>query len=617
MGYNTSVGFGKGTDGRARRFRAYSVAVKRVRDLSLRTILLVGMVLLVFVPFAAILAAWYAQSSAVIEDTVVSYGAEVLRQLHAVLESYFRDLQVRAFSLSSTEVFGEFVTFNSGDPYGLYLMQQRVGREVFVNLAFDRREVQNIGVINQYGLAVAFQSQIEFLETYQAASPIVRERGDPSFVILGPWRPGASGEVVSAVFTIPSLDHPGLRGVLIVDLSWGALKRLFDEVRVGSAGALLVFDRTGAPIYPADAHPIPAVDGPRDHGARELTVSLRSDLTGWTFQIHARLSGLSGSLFGLRRLSILVMAAILALLVATTSAVALWVTRTLAALERGMAEVERGSLVALAPAPTGREIRRIHEGYNRMVGRLRELIQVAHQAELREKEMVIRALESELLRIQSQVNPHFLYNTLEVINSYAIEAGNTAISRMIASLAAVFRYSVSSPQGLVPLAAELGHLESYLSIQREVYPGLRASLRLRREDRESVLLPRLTIQPLVENAVVHGYEGHCRRVEYVGISGRRDVASFELEVRDRGRGMGGEVRAELDRLFSIRGTAHLAGRDAASGSSGPRRIGLWNVHCRLRLAFGDPYGLRIARSDRRGTAVVVVAPLAREAREDG
>ena len=583
--------------------------MRRVRDLSLRVILVLGLLLLVFLPFVVILAVWYAQSSAAIADTVTAYGAEVLRQLQATLDEYFRQLQARAFTLSSTEVFADFLAFDSKDPYDRYLMQQRMGREVFVNLAFDRREVQNIGVMNPQGYAVAFQSESEFLETCAAAASSLQRRGAPSVLVLGPWRPGTSGEVVSVAFSIPSLVRPGLRGVLVVDLSWGALRRLFDEVRVGPAGVLLVFGRDGSSIYPADR--------PADAGARALAVSSRSELTGWTFEIRAELSGLSGSLFGLRRMSAIAMVLLLVLLVAVASAVTLWVTRSLAALERGMADVERGALVPLGPAPAGKELRRIYEGYNRMVERLRDLIEVAHQAELREKEMVIRALESELLRIQSQVNPHFLYNTLEVINSYALEAGNTAISGMIASLAAVFRYSVSSPQGLVPLAEELGYLQSYLSIQREVYPSLRASLRVRREDRSAVLLPRLTIQPLVENALLHGYEGHRQRVEYVGVAGRRAGEIYQLEVRDRGRGMPEPLFTELDRLLSTPGTAHLAGGSSVLGRSGTPRIGLWNVHCRLRLAFGDPFGLRIRRSDSRGTVMVVVAPPGRGGADGG
>jgi len=585
-----------------------AASVTRLRELSLRTILVLAMVALVLLPFAGIYTLWYARSTAAASTTVNAYGMEVLRQLQTTLDDYFGSLKKRVYSAASSSAFADFLEMRSKDPYDAYLMERRFTTEVFHSLTFEHQEVANIGIMNRYGNVMAEQGRLDFLATYEAVRAALPRGSLENPAILGPWRTGGPslGEVVSAVYAMPGLNNPEAPGMLLVDLRWSALRYLFEQVRAGPEGSILVFDRDGRLIYPERRADAAGRSTPRPEKTTDFPVRRRSEATGWTLAIRTQLSGLSSDLTGLQRLSGLVMAALLILLLLITVGIGLAVTRALGVVERGMADVARGVLKPIPPASAGKELLRIHDGYNQMVQRLRDLIEVVHESELREREMVIRGLESDLLHIQSQINPHFLYNTLEVINSYAIDAGNPRISAMIASLADVFRWSVSAPQGLVGLEEEMGHLQSYLSIQREVYPDLRVSLRVRREIRRDVLLPRLTLQPLVENALVHGYEGHRRRVGYVGLAAVRAEDAVEIAVRDRGLGMPEAAREELDRLLAVAGTGHLA--DAEPRIAGRRPVGLWNVHCRLRLAFGDPYGLRIAGSDAHGTTVVVSAP---------
>lgn len=580
----------------------------RLRELSLRTILVLAMAALVLLPFAGVYALWHVRTTAVTSTTVGAYGMEVLRQLQTTLDDYFGSLKRRVYSSASTSAFTDFLEMRSKDPYEDYRMERRFTTEVFHSLTFEHQEVANIGIMNHYGNVMAEQGRLDFLATYEAVRAVLPQESLENPAILGPWRTGSPslGEVVSAVYAVSALNRPGAPGMLIVDLRWSALRYLFEQVRAGPEGSILVFDRDGRLIYPERRADAAGRSAPRRETLTDYPVRRRSESTGWTLAIRTQLSGLSSDLTGLQRLSGLVMAALLALLLLITVGIGLAVTRALGVVERGMADVARGVLKPIPPAQGGKELIRIHDGYNQMVQRLRDLIEVVHESELREREMVIHGLESEILHIQSRIHPHFLYNTLEVINSYAIDAGNPKISAMIASLADVFRWSTSAPQGLVSLEEEIGHLQSYLSIQREIYPDLLISLRIRREIRRTVRLPRLTLQPLVENALVHGYEGHRRRVGYVGLAAVRTDGAVEIAVRDRGLGMPKAAREELDRLLAVAGTGHLA--DTEPRIAGRRPLGLWNVHCRLRLAFGDPYGMRITRSDARGTTVAVCVP---------
>src|SRR5690606_36905962 len=109
------------------------------------------------------------------------------------------------------------------------------------------------------------------------------------------------------------------------------------------------------------------------------------------------------------------------------------------------------------------EISSLYRSYNSMVDEIRRLVEVVHRAELKEKELELRQMESRLMLMQSQINPHFLYNSLEVVNSYAIEAGVKEVSRMAVAIAKMFRYNMRDLKSQVPLSEEFEHLRTYLS----------------------------------------------------------------------------------------------------------------------------------------------------------
>jgi len=261
---------------------------------------------------------------------------------------------------------------------------------------------------------------------------------------------------------------------------------------------------------------------------------------------------------------------------------------------------EAGDLSVQAPDRREDEIGQLNRSFNRMVAEIRRLIEVVHTSEIKEKELQIRQRDAVMLAMQSQINPHFLYNTLEVINAYALVEGVAPISNMAAALADLFRYSLGNPKEIVPLREEIDHLRSYFDIQKERHRSLEIEIGLKDLDKHRVQAVRLIVQPLVENAFKHGYERHKKKPSYIGVLGEARTEGYAVRVVDCGGGMPGEWMERYNKTFR---SPEWEAREA-----GQERIGLHNVHQRVRLVFGYPFGLSIVRSDESGTIVELLLP---------
>ena len=150
------------------------------------------------------------------------------------------------------------------------------------------------------------------------------------------------------------------------------------------------------------------------------------------------------------------------------------------------------------------EIGSLMSNYNRMVARTNELIQIVYKNKIKEQEMLVERQNAELLALHSQINPHFLFNTLNVISGMAkLEEAETT-EKMILALSSLFRYNLKTPEQSVPLAKELKVVADYMYLQQ-----MRFGERIRYElnckvEQELVMVPAFTFQPLVENAIIHG-----------------------------------------------------------------------------------------------------------------
>jgi len=250
-------------------------------------------------------------------------------------------------------------------------------------------------------------------------------------------------------------------------------------------------------------------------------------------------------------------------------------------------DIGKGSLAVCEPIQADVvEVQLLSDGIEKMVGRLKVQIDKNTEQEKQRR-------RTELALLQAQINPHFLYNTLDTI-IWLVESGEVSQAvKMVDSLSNFFRFSLSRGQNVITIAEEERHVRSYLEIQQVRYRDLMKYEIDVPEQLKGYILPKLTLQPLVENALYHGIKTK-RRQGFIRVSGKIQDNRIILEVSDDGIGMTEE------RLNMVRASL----KDGRSEG-----FGLKAVHQRIQILFGPEYGLTIESTPNVGTKTLVTIPM--------
>lgn len=251
----------------------------------------------------------------------------------------------------------------------------------------------------------------------------------------------------------------------------------------------------------------------------------------------------------------------------------------------------------------------IKSGENWLENQLYEILERYREATDKNHEVELLAMQAELDALQSQINPHFLYNTLESIRGHALVENCDSVAEMAEALSSLFRYSIRRKDGdLVTLEDELHYLSNYFLIQQYRFPD-KFEVRYMIEDSAalSALLPRMSIQPLVENAIYHGLETQVGK-GVVSVEITEYQKRIEISIKDNGTGITDDKLKQLN-LWLAQGRQPREMKEEQIG------IALLNVNKRIALHFGDAYGLRIYSTLGYGTDVRLTIP--KEVRETG
>ena len=279
-----------------------------------------------------------------------------------------------------------------------------------------------------------------------------------------------------------------------------------------------------------------------------------------------------------------------------TAAVSASSARRLEKLTAMMRRVESGDL-DLPMGEYGRdEIGEISSRFTKAIAELRELLRSREELNRRVDQAEISAVRAQIQALQSQVNPHFLYNTLDLIRWKAMYNDIPKVEQLVQSLADFYKLTLSSGQDIVSISHEISHVKTYLTIQNTRFDD-RFTLETDTEPVEDCLIPSITLQPLVENAILHGLLKMPHSKGTIRISGRvSDDGTIRLEVRDDGVGMAPEL---VERLNAVR---------PGDGWG----VGVSNVRERIRLYFRGDSRVTCDSVPGHGTTFVLQFPAIRD-----
>ena len=381
-------------------------------------------------------------------------------------------------------------------------------------------------------------------------------------------------------------------GVLLVDMSYSGIEQICKDVDLGAGqgGYLYLVDGAGEIVYHPRQQLIYAGLLEENNAAAAAYAVKTVGYTGWKLVGVVPSESLWDNYGQLLVFFLFIVFFSVFLLVFVNLRLSAWITAPMKKLDRAVKELEAGRETVDLKVDGPYEVEHLSRSIQSMVSTMRHLMDDILQQEEQKR-------RSELDVLQSQINPHFLYNTLDSV-IWMTENGRTEDAVvMLTSLARLFRISLSRGSNIITVAEELEHARHYLTIQKMRYKN-KFSADLSAEDGvESLYTIKLIVQPILENAIYHG-------MDYADGDGKICVRAFRegedtvIEVADNGPGMPEEV---VERLLD-QGSAY-----AAAGSKGSG-IGLRNVHRRIQLTFGREYGLTILSEPDDGTVVRIRLP---------
>ena len=579
-------------------YRRSSIQV--VISLSFTIVAVIGMILL----GSALLLRFSSSTDALLAED----SRRILDQVNLNLDSYLRGMM----RVSDTMYYR---VIKNAD-----LAEDSIGAGMNLLYETNRDTVVSIAVFSQNGGLVSatplsslkrqarpaqqewFTAAAEKIENLHFSTPHVQNLfEDPDYLYR--WVVSLSRQVeLTRAGTIES-------GVLLVDMNFGGIEQICKDVDLGGSGYLYLIDGDGEIIY----HPRQqliyasllrennrAAAGYEDGSHREefegktRQVTVKTvGYTGWKLVGVVPAESLASNHIQLRLFGVFIVLFFIFFLVFVNLGVSERIAVPIKALEQSVKELEAGSETVDIAIGGPYEVQHLGNSIRSMVSTMRQLMDdIIRQEESKRK--------SELDVLQSQINPHFLYNTLDSI-VWMIENNryDDAIV-MVTSLARLFRISLSRGRTLITVGEELEHARHYMTIQKMRFKNKFTSEIRADGEALSCETVKLVVQPIVENAIYHGMEyadGDGEILVWAHIEGE----DLYIDVTDNGPGMRQE---QVDRLLREDGGPAAPSRRGSG-------IGLRNVHQRIQLTYGKPYGLEIESEPDEGTNIRIHLPVRR------
>lgn len=535
--------------------------------------------------------------------------SSILEQNAKVLGIFLHDLNRMGEIVSRSSTVSSFL---KNKDYNQFLRSFLPLDQAFDSIQLIRPEnvgitlISDQGYVYQYGYAVDRENFHFYTADWMPKLSKLSEK--PLLTSLHP-RPyshlDAEASVFSYVQRIWSNDAKA-RGVLIIDFKPSILDELFpdayfkkDASSEREAG-LLITNANGQVLYPATPIPFTQTDIPtvtqstrlvKQKEATYQLVTYFDPETGWLLTGYFEEKKLYQPIQYIRDSIYWIIVPSIVFCLLASLFISHRISTPVRHLQRLMKKVGRGDFQQMVTFTSKDEIGELSRGFNQMVRKIEELLVQVYQEQNQKR-------RAEMAALQSQINPHFLYNTLESINSLARKHKEPIISKMIVHLGRLMRLSISTFDEVIPIHQELDYVGHYIELHKYRHPrSLTYSIEMDEEIRRLYTV-KWILQPIVENAILHGLESRVAE-GHIAIRGWLDAEDVYLQVSDNGTGMEASALQELrDRV------EHQAEQLTKYG----KKVGLCNVQSRLRYHFGASYGIQLASEAGHGMTVTFKLP---------
>ncbi len=557
-----------------------------VNGIKLRYKLAIIYSLFCFLPVMLLFWLSFLQMRSIIGDkekmNLQSYLQQSVSSMDRTLDGYNSLSDYIAFDRTLAEVF----SMEYGTPYEQYEQLTQKVDPILRSSSYFHGGMQRITIYTDNGMVkhdttVAPVSEIEETDWYQKT---LEHPGINWFV----------NYQEKTLFSARKLAFSGARegvNILYMDVDYQKLFTPYAETLISECG-LYITDQEGKLVFEESRFSGKNQNydltyseflEQRDRGSTDYTILCeQSNTTGWTVWLYQPV-GLAGEAMR----PIVVMAGVTILICIFAAVLAYFITSGMVSgrierLTRLMQEVQEGSMDMQVGSDERDEIGMLYRGFGSMMKRIRTLINEVYLGKITQKEAELKAL-------QAQINPHFLYNTLSLINWKALAAGEEDISRMTLAMSTFYRTALNRGKNVLQVEAELSNTRAYLEIQSMLHDG---NFDYEIEAQPEILQCEslnLILQPLVENAIHHGIEEKTDGRGKISVRGWKEENCVWFMVEDNGVGMEQEV---ADKILTMESKGY----------------GVRNVDERIRLCYGEKYAMKVESVVGKGTKMTIHFP---------
>lgn len=534
------------------------------------------------------------------------YTHTIIQQMNQNIDSYIDYMENIAYLISSNEDVQDYLFDDEIDNEGRYRILNQ-----FQTILDSRSDIRNVGIISKSGRMLIndgsksvnqdldLNTQEWYTNALKSPNGPILTSSHVQHIISGerPW-------VITLSRGIRDRSGSGEKeGIFFIDLNYSAISGLCDQSTVGTKGYAFILDAKGNIVYHPqqqqlynelqtenislimDTDEDTVLTGTGNDG--KLYSISRSEKTGWTVVDCTNVRELLSKSRQAQSVYVLTAIVLVAIALFFSRFMARSITLPIQKLRDSMKKVQEGDFsVSDVVVDSKNEIGSLTKSFDVMTHKIQELMeQNVHEQEEKRK--------SELKALQSQINPHFLYNTLDSIIWMAEGKKNEEVVLMTASLARLLRQSISNEDEVVPIANEVEYARGYLTIQKMRYKD---KLEFQIDVDPSILhipLIKLVLQPIIENAIYHGLK-YKESKGLLIVKGFMKDGNAVLQIIDDGVGMDEET------------LAHIYDRHKVNYHS--NGVGVYNVQKRLKLYYGEDYGITYESEKGKGTTATITIP---------
>ncbi|WP_158560861.1 cache domain-containing sensor histidine kinase [Paenibacillus contaminans] len=586
--------------------------MERTGKWRLQPLLLLAFVLFTGAMLLITTAIIYFGVSRVITEQTSETRLQLIAEMQKQLTARFREVEETALSISTHPKIIEAFSNKPADPYDNITIRKEVN-QIVDRFWFAKASIKSIqiysdrfdelaGMSSEHNLPLSLMSWLEDKDRLDQSDALwVKSHMEPNVQ----YNPKPVVTYISKIFT----DKGGVGGYLAIHVAEETVFDLFKD-RKRQAGTIVLLDSGGRLISQSGSSNDGGFDPTarpkwltellllQDEGYKSAKIGGTSSLILFSAPNHAQWRILemipADELYrGVRTIRNIVLAiGLLGILLSFPAASYLSkrIIRPIPELLAGFKQIQGGNFNTQAAEQNPIvEFNQLSQSFNRMAAQLKELL-----AQLREEHRAKR--QAEYAALQSQINPHFLYNTLDMINWMAARKGAHDVSQMASKLAKLFRISLSKGKTFIKLGDELEHGLLYAQIQQARFKDRFTYESYAEPALKELYVPKLILQPFIENAIIHGFPKQLERQGVVKVSAElRGESVLCLIIEDNGYGLPAD--------WNGKGSEY--GSPNADGTSG---YGIGNVRQRIELYFGKAYTVQLTGCGTAGVRVEITLP---------